>query len=60
MDNLSYNLEKIYSRHFMATAKLVGFDASLMSEILNDIRNTTSSVIPQCQNSCNDDFNEFS
>jgi len=40
-----YNIDKIYSRHFIATAKSVGFDVSVMSEIINEIKDVTEQVI---------------
>lgn len=40
-----YQLEKIYPRHFIATAKQVGFDESLMKEIMDDIRVNTPAII---------------
>lgn len=51
-----YNIEKIYPRYFIATAKQVGFDVALMSEIMDDVKNSTESVIEQVKATLPADF----
>lgn len=51
-----YNIDQIYPRHFLATAKFVGFDDAIMSKILNDIKNSTASVIEEVKKSLPADF----
>lgn len=45
-----YNIDQIYPRHFMATAKEVGFDEEVMSEIMDDIKNSTENIIENTRN----------
>jgi len=51
-----YHIDKIYPRHFIATAKQVGFDESLMLEVMNDIKEVTTSVIDDVRAQLPDDF----
>jgi len=51
-----YNIDKIYSRHFIATAKSVGFDVSVMSEIINEIKDVTEQVIGNVRAQLSDTF----
>ena len=51
-----YNIEQIFPRHFIATAKQVGFDEAIMSEIMADIKNSTQAIIDSVRNTLPADF----
>ncbi|MGB5445509.1 MAG: type II toxin-antitoxin system HipA family toxin [Psychromonas sp.] len=51
-----YHIDKIYPRHFLATAKLVGFDETLMLEIMQNIKNETVNIIDEARKRIGADF----
>ena len=51
-----YHINKIYPRHFLETAKQVGFEVSKMEEIMSEIKAETSNIINEVKLKLGDDF----
>lgn len=51
-----YQLDKIYSRHFVDTAREVGFDTQRMHEILDEFVNSFPTAVEQVRQALPDDF----
>ncbi|WP_413700625.1 type II toxin-antitoxin system HipA family toxin [Psychromonas sp. KJ10-10] len=51
-----YHINKIYPRHFIETAKKVGFETEKMESILSDIKASTEQVISDIQDSLSVNF----
>lgn len=53
-----YHIEQIFPRHFLATAKAVGFSQEAMKEILHEFAEQTPRVIQRLQEQLSDDFSK--
>lgn len=53
-----YLIEQIFPRHFLATAKTVGFSQQTMQEILNEFAERAPHVIQRLQEKLPDDFSK--
>lgn len=53
-----YHINKIYPRHFLDTAKKIGFDVSQMEKIISEIKANSEQVINETRVKLADDFPE--
>ncbi|CAM4323571.1 Serine/threonine-protein kinase HipA [Shewanella livingstonensis] len=51
-----YQIAQIFPRHFIQTAKAVGFDTATMADIMNEIANSVDSVITKVNSKLPQDF----
>ena len=53
-----YHINKIYPRHFLDTAKKIGFDVLQMEKIISEIKANSERVINETRVKLADDFPE--